>query len=245
MNKLYLDYIRGVSVSAETTKEFVGCDVASTFEWKGYGFKIVVPSEALPKGKRCRVTIKAITTGHFKYPKNTELVSAVYWIYSSYKFCQPVDVYINHCAILRSQEDSNNLKFILAHGGNQEALPYNFSIEGGLFSHHNREGFISLKSFSFIAIIRDICNYIFYGRTYYVLKVFGQSAAVQKNIWHFDFVFTKDLGPYKEVSDKKYYPYILLTYRLSKRNIIMDGHLIYLSFLLNLKKSLLTYMFLT
>ena len=170
---------------------------------------MVVPAGALPKGKRCEITVKAITTGQFNFPKHTELVSSVYWIYSSCKFLKQVDVVIDHCAILQSLDDCSQMRFILARC-DQESLPYNFSVKPGTFSPNNREGLISLKSFSFLAAIR---NYIFptaavtgnvqdvaqTNRSYYVVKVFGRSAVSQRKTWQFDFIFMKDVGPYKKV----------------------------------------------
>ena len=187
----------------------MGLDATTTFDWEGYGFKIVVPAGALPKGKRCQITVKAITTGQFNFPKHTQLVSSVYWIYSSCKFLKPVDVCIDHCAILQSLDDCNQMRFILARC-DQESLPYNFIVKTGTFSPNNREGLISLKSFSLIAAIRnlifptsavtgDVQDGAQRNCSYYVVKIFGRSAGSQKKTWQFDFIFMKDIGPYKKV----------------------------------------------
>lgn len=202
---IFSEHPRGVTVSAEITKEFVGSKTTTSFNWDGYGFKMEIPSDALPMGKTCQIIVKAITTGQFNFPKNSELVSSVYWIYSSCTFLKPVDVCIDHCAILQSLDDCNQMKFVLARC-NQDLLPYNFSVKHGTFSPYNRQGIISLKSFSFVAAIRDYFfpnpasgSIIESNRSFYILKVFGRSAVSQRKTWQFDFVFMKDVGPYKKV----------------------------------------------
>ena len=198
--------IRGVTISDEITIQFSGSK-SHQYDWKGYGFKIFVPSGAIPDDLTYQLTVRAVTHGQFNFPKNTEQVSAIYWIHSTHRFQKPVDVSVEHCAILETADNCDCMKFVIAYC-NQE-LPYDFQPCKGAFSLNNREGLISLRSFSFLAIIRDYfypSNYslesgndqnalVPFSRNYYVITIFARCAH-QGKVWHFDCVIMKDCAPY-------------------------------------------------
>ena len=79
------DFLRGVEVYRETVLEVVG-DKPQKVEWPGYGFFIEVPEGAVPPGVTASVGVKVILAGQFKFPENSQLISAIYWVLSSVEF---------------------------------------------------------------------------------------------------------------------------------------------------------------
>lgn len=191
-----LDHLRGVDYSHQTTFEFTA-DKTRLFDWEGYGIKITVPSGAIRSGETCQITLRVITSGQFNFPKHSDVVSGVYWIHSTHQLLKPVDVVIKHCAVLRSINDCNQMKFIIARC-NQEDLPYNFSIKNGSFSSCSKqEGLVALKSFSFISTIWSFFESAILSPSYYSVHFFVK----QKNskTWHYDIVFIKAIDTLQKV----------------------------------------------
>ena len=147
---LYSGYLRGVKVIDHITFTYAG--KAQSFEWLNHGFKINFPENALPPGvDECRVHIKASLSGQFDFPRDTELVSGLYWLSCRHVFTRPVTVEIQHCVQIQPQHQSN-LMFIVAKCS-QEDLPYQFkTLEGGVFSPSSPYGSINLTHFSGLAI---------------------------------------------------------------------------------------------
>ena len=144
----FADFLRGVEVCGETVLEVVG-DKPQKLKWPGYGFYIEVPDGTLPPGVTASVGVKVILKGQFKLPENSQLISAVYWISSSVVFLKEVAVNIQHCAVIRSEEQCYNCKFIIAKCS-QEILPYRFKVKAGLFNVHTQYATIKLKQFSLV-----------------------------------------------------------------------------------------------
>ena len=145
--------LRGVEVCGETMFEVVG-GTAQVFPWTDYGFRLEVPEGALPSGVTAVVAVKAIVAGQFQLPKDSELISAVYWVSSSHEFLEEVTVQIEHCAVIRSVDECPNYKFIIARC-NQPHLPYHFKDKEGLFSLQSQLGSIKVKCFSIFGTIRN------------------------------------------------------------------------------------------
>ena len=219
-----LDHLRGVDYSHQTTFEFTA-DKTRLFDWEGYGIKITVPSGAIRSGETCQITLRVITSGQFNFPKHSDVVSGVYWIHSTHQLLKPVDVVIKHCAVLRSINDCNQMKFIIARC-NQEDLPYNFSTKKGSFSPGNQEGLVALKSFSFIS---TIWSYFFSSSletpsveesaklspSCYSVHFFVK----QKNskTWHYDIVFIKAIDTLQKV--QKFFA-LALTFSFKHRKLM-------------------------
>ena len=142
------DFLRGVEVYRETVLEVVG-DKPQKVEWPGYGFFIEVPEGAVPPGVTASVGVKVILAGQFKFPENSQLISAIYWVSSSVEFVKEVAVNIQHCAVIRSEDQCSQFKFIIAKCSQKE-LPYKFREREGLFSSHTQYGAIKLKQFSLL-----------------------------------------------------------------------------------------------
>ena len=75
-------FLRGVEVCGETVLEVVG-DKSQKLEWPGYGFNTEVPDGALTPGVIASVAVKAILAGQFRFPEDSQLISAIYWISGS------------------------------------------------------------------------------------------------------------------------------------------------------------------
>ena len=142
------DFLRGVEVYRETVLEVVG-DKPQKVEWPGYGFFIEVPEGAVPPGVTASVGVKVILAGQFKFPENSQLISAIYWVSSSVEFVKEVAVNIQHCAVICSEDQCSQFKFIIAKCSQKE-LPYKFREREGLFSSHTQYGAIKLKQFSLL-----------------------------------------------------------------------------------------------
>ena len=189
-------YLRGVDVIGETSL-LVTCE-AQTFHWVGYGLKLHIPQGSLPIGvKECRVYIKAALTGQFKFPCETELMSAVYHLQCPEKFSHPLTVEIQHCAKPISR---SSLGFVLAKCSQKE-LPYTFKPikDSGVFTSYSSYGSISISQFSFVGIIyrrlsallspifpvpnpREYCGQVFY-----------KKSSPGRNIWNATFVIIQNL----------------------------------------------------
>ena len=135
-------------MSGETVLEVVG-DKPQKLKWPGYGFYIEVLEGTLPPGVTASVGVKIILDRKFKLPENSHLISAVYWISSSVVFLKEVAVNIQHCAVIRSEEQCSKCKFIIAKCS-QEVLPYSFKEKEGLFNAHTQYATIKLKQFSLV-----------------------------------------------------------------------------------------------
>ena len=113
------------------------------------------PENALPPGvDECRVHIKVSLSGQFNFPRDTELVSGLYWLSCRHVFTRPVTVEIQHCA--QDVQQQSMLTYIVA-SCSQEELPYQFkTLEGGVFSSSSRYGTINLTHFSGLGITSQL-----------------------------------------------------------------------------------------
>ena len=72
-----------------------------------------------------------------------------------HKFTKPLAVEIQHCAALSSDEQCEQLTFVRTMC-TQKELPYTFTEEGGVFSHHSSYGTLSLSHFSGFGVFRKL-----------------------------------------------------------------------------------------
>ena len=97
-----------------------------SFEWEEYGFKLHAPKGSLPEGlDQCDVKVKVSLSGQFDLPENSELVSAVYWVYSPHLFLEPLTMEIQHCAAITTPTQCAQLTFICTKC-TQKEMPYSF-----------------------------------------------------------------------------------------------------------------------
>ena len=147
---LHVGSLRGAEVVAE--RDFVITNQAQSYSWDEYGFRLHVPENSLEAGlSETTVNVRVSLSGHFQLPADSELVSAVYWVFSPHMFSQPLTVEVQHCA---APSQSSNLSFVRTKC-TQKELPYRFKeFEGGVFSQQSFYGSISVNHFSGIAIKR-------------------------------------------------------------------------------------------
>ena len=108
-----------------------------------------------PPGEICEISIAAIVGGKFEFPSGTSLVSAIYAISVSRALLQPVQLSIQHCVSLETQEHTSYLSFVTA-DLYQSVLPYKFKLEqGGQFYPGHQYGSISTQ-FSLKAIVKAV-----------------------------------------------------------------------------------------
>ena len=190
---------------------------AKNFEFEGYGFKLQVPEGSLPTEiSESKLDIQVSLSGQFQMPPDSELVSAVYWVYSSHKFTKPLTVEIQHCVTSSTGTLSSELTFVYTKC-NQKELPYTFKRqEGGVFSPHSSYGTLSLTSFSGLGIVRRIFRRLsrIQPATTEAANQPGQEEEpvveqccarlfISKSVseWRVDFVVTKNLDTCSTVSD--------------------------------------------
>ena len=120
------------SVEVIHIRSFTYSGVAQDFEKDKYGYKIHFPNNALPpEVDECQIHVESSLCGQLQFPKNTELISGVYWITMGQKFVELVIVEFQHCV---KPEHVQNLTFVITKRTVGD-LPYKFSIlDGGMFS---------------------------------------------------------------------------------------------------------------
>ena len=130
---------------------FVVTDYAEQFVWEKYGLKLCIRENSLPKGvEKCTVSIGASIAGLYQFPKNFQLVSAIFWFRCEpvCKFTKSITMEMEHCAKLKN---STKLSFMRAKC-TQEKLPYTLKKIGGRFASDRHFGSIELSGFSGVGI---------------------------------------------------------------------------------------------
>ena len=140
-----IDKLKGVHVADQ--KSFLihsGSD--ESVNWEEYGIRITIPQGAVLPSDTVQVTITALVGGDFIFPKDTELVSAVYAISLSKPFLEPVKLEIQHCVSIKTPAHGNYLSFSTT-TDNQPPFKFN-AVDGGEFPVGNRYGSINIAKFS-------------------------------------------------------------------------------------------------
>ena len=140
---------------------------AQKIRWHDYGLRLNFPTGCLPAGKKqCTINIKASLAGPYEFPKDSHLVSAIFWLHcEDVQFTKPITVEIQHCA-----KSGSTLRFVRAvSSSSQEKPPYTFKrLSGGNFTSHSSYGVIELNSFSGMGVTqegsedREYCSQLFY-----------------------------------------------------------------------------------
>ena len=187
--------LRGVEVCGQTVLEITGNEDQKV-SWKDFGFHLSVPDGAVPSDVTVSLAVKAIMSGQFQLPDDTHLVSSIYWVSGSRVFDKEVSVHIEHCAVISSEEEASNYKFIVGKCS-QKNLPYTFKIRDAVFSPQSRLGTINVRQFSFFAaIFRGLwgsskCQYMSY--------CFIKRSAKTLSCWKCEFIMTQSLATCRQV----------------------------------------------
>ena len=187
--------MRGVEVCGET--RVVITNSAQSLEWEGYGLKLHIQEDSLPKDvKQIGINIKASIAGCYELPENSNLVSAIYWF-----DCKPkctlkkqALLELRHCA---KPENASKLSFVGAKSSTQDQLPYQFSqLKGGQFNSQNsyQYGVLELHNFCGKAVIQEGSEEKYYRASVFYLR---QNETQNREIY---FVMTLDTPPHLRVS---------------------------------------------
>ena len=135
-------------------------------EWNG--LKLHIHAGSLPEGlQQCTIFIKASLAGEYEIPKNTSLVSAIFWLRCEPQctFIKPVTLEIQHCS---TQRDLSKLKIVKALCS-QKSLPYKFKLLGGSFNADTFYGAIDMKGFSGAGVVDQNPNSkrMYYSQLFY------------------------------------------------------------------------------
>ena len=186
--------MRGVDVCGETVLEVVG-NKSQKLKWPGFGFYLEVPDGAVPEAETISVGVKAIMSGQFLLPEDSQLISTIYWISASEVFLKEVSVNIQHCAVIRSEKECSKFRFIIAKC-TQKELPYTFRVREGVFSPSTHYATIKLKQFSLVGEIAPLNTEL----RYTALKFYKQIPSTPPTV-KFKFVVVPNHGPFVKVND--------------------------------------------
>ena len=173
--------------------DFIVSTKGEFFEWQGYGLRLGVSEDSLPTDmEECRINIKASLSGPFELPKDSDLLSPVFWISALCNFKKSVTLEIQHCAS-KDEASFADLNFISTKRS-QKTLPYTFKqLDGGSFPADSSYGSIQLHHFSWFGIIgRKRTPRAYCAQIYYTIKE-------EVSDWRVYFIITKDLDTLKTV----------------------------------------------
>ena len=163
------------------------------WQWKGYGLKLYVGDDTLPAGiEQCHIHINASLTGHYEFPEDDYLVSAIFWFRCEppCRFAKPITVELQHCACPRNISKLNFVKAVCT----QKERPYTFKrVAGGSFSGHSSFGILQLKSFSGLGVTQKGSE-----ERDYLANFFYKEERNHKSI-HLYFVVTWNLDTHHKV----------------------------------------------
>lgn len=167
-----------------------------TIAWNKFGFKLYIPPGAFHE-KTLNITVGVTLSGNFKFPANSTLVSAVYYVEASSKLFRPVTIEMEHCLMSKDEDDFRELSFLVAevHPGFPH---YTFqAVRWGIFSPASSWGSIQVSSFSLFSIISWITDLfktppIGYSAQIYQMKV-------SQIVFNVRLVVTRHLSSCKEV----------------------------------------------
>ena len=129
-------HVRGTEIIAQKT--FILTQEEIEIKFEGYGLQLHVPANSLPTNiSETQLNVQVSLSGPFQIPSNSELLSAVYWIFSPTKFAKPITVRIQHCAALTSDKQCSKVTFIRIMC-TQNNFPHMFQqLPGGVFKPHD------------------------------------------------------------------------------------------------------------
>ena len=158
---------------------------AQVFHWKGFGFKLHVPRNALDaRVSNCIIFVKAfIPNKNLELPENSQLISAIYHISmpSPNMLRKAVDIEIEHCYKL-NEGKPKMIQFVTSTSALLETAIFSY-IDGGRFPIDSTYGRIKLYHFSWFAIVWQGIMSLFSLR--YCIKVYQKSVSLTMKYIHF------------------------------------------------------------
>ena len=156
-------------------------NAAYEFVWEGYGLRLYILENTLPSGmEKITLNIAASIAGHYEFPENSHLVSAVYWFRCD-PWCElfekQITMEIQHCA---KTDNTLKLSFVRA-VRSQKNLPYKFNhLAGGKFTSHSSYGVQKMSRFSGMSVIQTDSEH----KEYYASLFYLSQETVHRDI-HF------------------------------------------------------------
>ena len=149
------DHLYGVHIAEKKLFYIQGSEAQSLY-WEEYGLRIHISQDTVSLSEICEVAVTVLVGGHFKYPKESMLVSAIYDISIAKPLLKPLMLEIQHCVNLHTQAEANCLHFVRANL-HPSTLPYEFTqlLDGGQFYPGSRYGSITSDHFSPVAIVAE------------------------------------------------------------------------------------------
>ena len=135
---------------------------AQSLNWTQWGLRMHFAEDTVSASETCEVAVKALVGGKFKFPSESQLISAVYAVSFASKVKKPVKVEIQHCALLKNEGQFQYLSFVKA-PLRQKVPPFEFTpLKGGEFSLESQYGSITVDHFCLIAILmfKDVIVFI-------------------------------------------------------------------------------------
>ena len=153
----FTDRLSGVHIVAE--KQFlIRGSKRQAFLWEDFGFNLYFEQGTIHSSQMCPVAVNALVGGAFRFPQDTQLVSAIYEISFAEELLQPVTLEIQHCVLLKSEEQFKYLSFMIAHI-DVSAPPYEFHlVNGGKFKVNNLYGRIKRQKFCLVGIAKTLSD---------------------------------------------------------------------------------------
>ena len=161
-----------------------------TGNWSKHDFKLELPENALPSGE-FQVDVKVSFHGNFRFPRNTRLVSGVYWVDCPYRLAKDATIKIEHCASITDPSQESKVRFVTA---NILELPFKFRIAEGEFVPNSSFGSIRFRKSCILGVVAEpsVPNR-------YIAQVFYERMDTP-NTWTVHFVIVKNLLRYTSVS---------------------------------------------
>ena len=125
---------------------------AQVFHWRGFGFKLHVPRNALDSSiTNCTIFVKAFLPNRcLELPVNSQLISAIYHISmpSPNILRKAVDIEIEHCYKL-NEGKPKTIQFVTSTSALLETASFSY-MDGGHFPNDSTYGRITLYHFSWL-----------------------------------------------------------------------------------------------
>ena len=144
-NSSHVDHLSGVHIAGEKLYLIQG-NKPQSLNWEGYGFSMQFPQDTLLPEDSCEVVIHALVGGNFKFPEDTELVSAVFSISLAKKVNKLFHIEIQHCVALSSEREAEQLQFVATDKDDHLQQIFH-TVEGGQFFPSQRYGILEQAHF--------------------------------------------------------------------------------------------------
>ena len=201
LTDLLLKSPKGVALCKELSFIVKCDDQQQIFQLLDYGIKLIIPPSAAPQDiQQIKIAVQVIASGPFVLPSYCQPISCFYWIQSTHKFLKPVEVHLEHHAELLSEEDCQELGFIVSPSTESSSPPYQFQFSNGInsiFPVGSSYGIIKVSEFSIFSSAWKRIRAVFSDHFRYVWMVYYRHS--HENNWELHIVVTKDLGPFIQV----------------------------------------------